>query len=262
MYGAIFSDYDIRDYQLVCTAGIEEFPKEFKLTMRRVKNQGSVSSCVAHALSSIIEYYNYKQTQNDDAMSVGYIYGNRTTSNHKGKGMIVRDAIAAICKYGDVKNSSFPYNKEIPEAISLFESKKDELYEQGYPNRVSQYCRVYDENSIKTALMAGKPVVFAITWYKDMKVVNGILTTNYEASSGGHCMIIYGWDERGWKVQNSWGPSWGNNGCVILPYDFKITEAWVITDDIIEKTTIKKPLLNNQCIAKLINFVINLFKKK
>ena len=262
MYGAIFSDYDIRDYQLICSSEIEDFPQEFELELRGIKNQGAVGSCVAHALASVIEYYNYHQAQNDEIMSVGYIYGNRTSSQHKGKGMVVRDALADICKSGDVKHSLFPYNKEVPEIIDLFEMEKDTLFQEGYPNRVSQYCRVYDTNSIKTALMSGKPVVFAITWYRDMKVVNGILTTEYKSPSGGHCMIIYGWNEQGWKVQNSWGENWGNHGCMIMPYSIKIIESWVITDDVVEKVIIKKPWLNSKIIAKLINFIVNLFKIK
>jgi hypothetical protein len=70
-------------------------------------------------------------------MSVGYIYGNRTSSKHKGKGMIIRDALADVCKFGDVEYSLFPYNKEVPEIINLFESKKTNLFNQGYPNRIS-----------------------------------------------------------------------------------------------------------------------------
>jgi hypothetical protein len=36
--GAIFSGYDARDYKLVYTASTAEFPKEFELQMRGIKN--------------------------------------------------------------------------------------------------------------------------------------------------------------------------------------------------------------------------------
>ena len=79
-YGAIESDPDIRDYR-IATATINEaresFPNEFELEMPAVKNQGSVGSCVAHSLATVIEYYNKKQHNEDIEMSVGYIYGNR-----------------------------------------------------------------------------------------------------------------------------------------------------------------------------------------
>ena len=112
--------------------------------------------------------------------------------------------------------------------------------------------------------MAGNPVLILITWYSDMKVVDDVLITNYTGDVGGHCMVIYGWDERGWKVQNSWGNNWGNNGCVIIPYDFKFDECWIVSDNIIDNTEVKKPFSSKlgQIVAKIINKIVNLFKKK
>lgn len=264
-FGAIFSDYDVRDYKLVYTASATEFPKKFSLKMRDIKNQGAVGSCVAHALSSIIEYYNFKQLKMRDRMSVGYIYGNRRNSTFSEEGMIIRDALDAVRKYGDVTNDLFPYNSEVPRVIDLFEEQADELFDKGYPYRISQYCRITDPNAVKAALMAGNPILIGVIWYKDMKVVDGVLTTNYQESTGGHAMVICGWDERGWKVHNSWGESWGDNGYAIIPYDIPIEEIWTITDDIIENTKIKKPFSHTifgQFLACIINGIVKLFKKK
>lgn len=178
--------------------------------------------------------------------------------------MIVRDALEAIRLYGDVYKYSYVLNDnaEVPDAITQFEENKDDLYKEGYAHRISQYCRVDDENTIKASLMAGNPVVVAMKWYSDMKVVNGVLTTSYEKYTGGHCMIIYGWNERGWKVQNSWGKLWGNNGTVIIPYDIELRECWTLTDDIIESVVVKKPFSYRyiKFIAKFINKICNIFK--
>ena len=49
------SSYDVRDYRIV--AGTD-FPETFELPKRvNVKNQGTKPTCVAHALSSLIEYH-------------------------------------------------------------------------------------------------------------------------------------------------------------------------------------------------------------
>lgn len=263
MQGAIFSGYDARDYKLVYTASGTEFPKEFQLNTRRIKNQGAVGSCVAHSLSSIIEYYNYNQTGDDSEMSVGYIYGNRNTSDYKGEGMIMRDALEVVHQYGDVHKDVFPYNEEVPKMISLYERQGKKLFKQGYPNRISQYARTTSTNAIKSALMAGNPVLMAMSWYADMEVVDGILTTDYKGWDGGHCMFIYGWDERGWKVQNSWGEDWGNHGCMIIPYDMEIEETWVVSDNIIENTEVKKPFSSKggKIVAKIVNKVNKIFNK-
>ena len=56
-FGAIPSPIDIRDYRGVACAVKQDFPKEFELEMPEVKNQGSVGSCVAHAISTVVEYF-------------------------------------------------------------------------------------------------------------------------------------------------------------------------------------------------------------
>lgn len=253
--GAIFSELDVRDYKAVCTSANRIFPKTFELQMVRVKNQGLVGSCVAHALSTVVEYYNYIQNKSKEEMSVGYIYGNRNLSFHKSSGMIVRDALATLKLYGDVEKKDFPDNIEVPFAIDKFNKQADDLYEKGYPNRISSYYRLKTKNDIKAALLSKNPVVMAIKWYGDMKVVDGILTTKYQKYRGGHCMVIYGWNEKGWKVQNSWGKSWGENGTCIIPYDMKLEEAWMVGDNITDNMTIKKPFASQtgQSIAKVLN---------
>ena len=80
VFGAIYSGVDVRDYKMVCASGGVELPEEFELKTVRIKNQGSVGSCVAHALSSIVEYYNADQCGDTTEMSTGYIYGNSSES--------------------------------------------------------------------------------------------------------------------------------------------------------------------------------------
>ena len=107
-FGAIFSPKDVRDYRISLSVNSENFPETFELTMPNVKNQGTVGSCVAHGLAVVVEYFSRLQGDETKDMSVGYIYGNRTTSNHYGTGMIVRDALAALAESGDVVQSLFP----------------------------------------------------------------------------------------------------------------------------------------------------------
>jgi C1A family cysteine protease len=260
-FGALYSKKDVRDYKIACANAPVEFPAEFELKMPKVKDQGKVNSCVGHSIATVIEYFNNLQQNNNEEMSVGYIYGNRTNTTHTGMGMYTRDAIAATCKYGDVAKTLFPYNEEIPEIIEKFNSQSDELFFKGEPNRFTSYYRLYTEDEIKTSLMQNGPVIFAIKWYKDIKVVNGVITTSQKADGGGHCMVIYGWDERGWKIQNSWGKFWANGGRAILPYDIKIREAWGIIDTLTNTDTdVVKPYNTKlgSLIAKILNFIINI----
>ena len=263
--GAIPSEKDVRDYKGV--AKTVNFPTEFELKMVRVKNQGSTGSCVAHAISSVIEYFNSVQNNDKTEMSTVYIYGNRENSTHKGEGMIIRKAIAATCKYGDVPKVDFPGNKEVPEAIKDFEQAKESLYEKGQLSKFTSYYRLNSKNDIKASLINNGPVVMSLRWYDDIKVKQGVITTECGSSDGNHCMVIYGWNEQGWKILNSWGLGWGNRGRAILPYDVPLREAWGIidtyTNDNLKDMDIEKPFNSSlgKIIAKIINAILNLLSK-
>lgn len=48
---------------------------------------------------------------------------------------------------------------------------------------------------------------------------------------GGHAFALVGYNDRGFVVQNSWGPQWGAAGFAILPYEDWVengTDAWVV----------------------------------
>lgn len=259
-FGALFSKKDVRDYKIDCTSAPVEFPAEFELEMPKVKSQGSVGSCVAHSIATTIEYFNGLQQGNNAEMSVGYIYGNRTNTTHTKSGMYTREAIAVTCKYGDVPKALFPYNEEVPEIIEKFNNQSDELFTKGQPNRFTSYYRLYTDDEIKTSLMKNGPVIFAMEWYDDIKVINDVITTSQKSGGGGHCMVIYGWAERGWKIQNSWGSKWAKDGRAILPYNVKIREAWGIIDTLTcTETNVVKPYNTKigNMFAKVLNIFIN-----
>lgn len=234
-FGALKSDVDIRDYTAVCksTVSATTFPEEYEITMCKVKDQGSVSSCVAHSIAEIIEYFNKQQEGSYNSMSTAYIYGNRRNSTHKGKGMNVRKALDNAVKFGDCYNIDFSGNYEVPDAIDKFESTGIDVTPNAYPNRISSYFALSDESAMKTSLMQNGPIFFSIPWYKDYKVnSNGILEHTNDTLSGYHAMVIYGWNKNGWKFQNSWGTKWGKSGRAILPYGTKFDTCYGIIDTI------------------------------
>ena len=266
-FGAVASAPDVRDYKLAAStiAASRSLPEEFELYMPHVKNQRSVGSCVAHALSTIIEFFNSVNHDIYEEMSVGYIYGNRTNTSHKGEGMILRDAIAAVCGDGNVPYIKFPYNEEVPEIIDKFNSYQKDLNDLAKQSHFASYFKVATEAEIKTALSHNAPIAFSVAWYKDIKVKDGVITTSFKQKSGYHCMVIYGWDKRGWKIQNSWGSLWGKGGRAILPYTYSIGEAYGIVDDTNSSLTLERPFKVKTAFGKwlvrMVNKIYGLFNK-
>lgn len=258
-FGAVASAPDIRDYKLAAStiASSKALPEEFELSMPHIKNQGSVGSCVAHALSTIVEFFNSVNHNIDEQMSVGYIYGNRDNSSYKGEGMILRDAIAAVCGDGNVPYVKFPYNEEVPGIIDKFNSHKEGLTDLAEKSHFASYFKVATEAEIKTALSNRIPIAFSIAWHKDIKVKDGVITTSQQKQSGYHCMVLYGWDKRGWKIQNSWGSLWGKGGRAILPYTYNIQEAYGIIDDPNSSLTLERPFKAKTAFGKWLVRVIN-----
>lgn len=260
--GALFSKPDVRDYK--ASTKNTEFLDEFELSMPKVKNQKQVGSCVAHALSTVVEYFNKKESGTYKQMSTGYIYGNRRLTLYKGSGMYTKDAIKTVAQYGDVPNVLFPVNVEVPEAIEKFEEEVDKIEESGYFFKFNEYFKLKDAASIKTSLMENGPAIMTMHWFDDINVVDGVMQTKCVKSknTSGHCMVIYGWNEKGWKVRNSWGRNWGNKGNVIIPYEVPMKEVWGIKDAAADSSlVVKKPFSTKfgAKLAKVLNKVVLFF---
>lgn len=261
VFSNLISPFDIRDYRIAVTA--QEFPETFALPEVTVKNQGGTGSCVAHACSSVVEFHNKRQENTDVVFSTEFIYGYRPVGYYIGEGMYIRNALKTLREVGDCPLADLKGNHKCPEAMEAVESNKKELMDKAYPHRISTYAKVSTTEEIKKALMDFGYVVVSMPWYKDYKLKKGVYTYTSDETNGLHCVLIYGWDERGWLVHNSWGKTWGKNGKFVVPFDFKWSEAWAVTDKIIGEGDVVRPTDNwfVKTFSKAINSVVNFFRK-
>lgn len=264
--GAMPSSFDIRDYTLITRNNVEEIiPSTFCLKPILIKNQHIKPTCVAHALSSLIEYHNFLETHEIEEFSTEFIYGCRKDGDYQGNGMYLRDGLKIIQKYGDVLKQFLPYNNNVKDAVANVTSNADKLFQEAYPNRISTYYKITDVDKLKYSIFHDGPAVAGIKVYNAIKLnKNNIYEYNITKKKNffGHAIMIIGWTKDNWIVQNSWGKSWGDKGLFYIPieksFDEVFFEVYGITDNI---TNIKQ---RNKIVQKtypLINFIVNFFKR-
>ena len=258
--GVVESSYDARDYKIKADS---EFPEEFELPYKvSVKNQGSKPTCVAHALSSLVEYHNLIETGKYRKFSTEFIYGPRDIGYYIGDGMVIRDALKTVQKYGDCYYADCPGNHDTADAMNNVNEKVEEYRDLAYPHRIGSYYRVKTPEEMKTALMNHGPVVISMTCKDNAYIADDIYCYPQDAeNSGRHCVLVVGWNENGWIIQNSWGALYAGDGYFTLPFDFKINEAWGTTDQKDDCSLLKRKVRNKfmNKVYEIINRIINWF---
>ena len=267
-FGCKVSKYDSRDYKLKSDlVSKSSLPEEYIIPIDiDVKNQRGVSSCVAHATSSILEYHSKPRKK----LSTNFIYGiQNELFNNSTKGMYLRDACKIAADYGDMLEEDCPGNNEIPECYSIAEGAigdKDKLA-RASEYRIAKYFLCLTNNDIKYALYKHGPVLAAIKWYDTYKVnADGILEGEHKGNYGGHAVVVYGYNKDGFLCQNSWGKYWGNGGRFILPYSIKFKEArgfvdWNGEDELKKPSTGSLWNTIYKALNSLVNVLLKLFHK-
>ena len=257
-YGYIPSPKDIRDYRIYGAGTKLELPESFKISHSKIKNQKNVGSCVAHGISEILE------TNDGINYSTGWIYGYRPKEYHQGSGMVPSEALKTVNKVGYIPNEKLDINVEMDEAKRIVDSNLEEYKKEASHKQIKSYARLYGEKEIKEALYNLKiPVAICFgVGESGLKLDKEFVAYIPERYSGGHLTVCYGWNEKGFLIQNSWGESWGNKGTFILPYEYPIRESWLISFYTSEEENlrIRKPYL--YLIRKIIMKIINFFRKK
>lgn len=243
--GAIESPIDLRDYDysmISCSSDKIDIPDEFRLDYDyQILNQGSIGSCVAHALSCMKSYIDGVNT--DNMYSVGFIYANRQEDDFQGTGMITREALKNLVKYGDCKKSSFPVNEEYPAIVdTLKKYGKEKLLDEADDYKSLAYVSLETENIKEYLVKYQKPILITVRVYDNLYEANsngGIIPSEPEGNKrGGHAMLCIGYKEDTLILINSWGDYNGDKGKYYLDINSSIIkELWALED----KKKIKEP---------------------
>lgn len=211
------SGVDVRDFRYgVIPVGL---PAEVSLKpyAGAIDNQLSANACTAHALTSAMELL-CKRGGHDVELSRLFVYYNARPDPLQDTGSNIREAIKSLYKIGVPLESDWPYD------ITKVSTKPDAAaYANAAGYRIGRFsctgCKLASDNEQrKAALAQGFPVVI------------GMPMDSYGAA-GLHAMVMVGYGQEGFIVENSWGAAWGDDGYFTLPYAQAtdlIYEAWVI----------------------------------
>ena len=211
------------EYTVKRPVGKIQIPDEFIISeLPKVKNQGSVNSCCACAAAEVLEILNLREFGEHAIFSEGYIYGRCRSPQGKYKGMYPDLLVEELRKKGSVPTTIYNKCYEMPEMQELLNnnphiSKLDELAEK---YRLKAYVAFLGKKyaEMKEALYMHDIPLLAIS-------------RNY--FGGSHAVIIIGYTENGFIIQNSWGEKWGNKGRKEIPFE-AIDYAYLLIDEVFE----------------------------
>ena len=215
-----------------------------------VRSQGTQGSCVAWATGYYLKTFqenlenDRKNTSSNDLnLSPAFIFNQIKVQPCDGA--VVSKGLELLVTQGVSTWSEFPYDDD-----NCFVMPTPELIELASPNKIKEFyylneTQVFEQS--KAFLNNDQPIVIAISIdrnYFGAREGSDAVYRKFTKDDGGHAMLVVGYDDakQAFKVVNSWGKNWGNNGFVWIDYkafqeandptsDFKILcEAWVSED--------------------------------
>jgi C1A family cysteine protease len=192
-----------------------------------VYDQGQLGSCTANAGAGLAEFLTMKLGMKDYMpCRLAIYYWERvidgTVSTDSGASL--SDCLQVLSTNGAPNEALMPYDvNNFTQAPSQNVISNGQLHVVGSPLQVNQ-----DANDMKAVIASGYPFVFGFTVYESFEsdaVANtGIMPMPAlnEQIVGGHAVMAVGYDDSTgyFKIRNSWGSDWGQNGYFLMPYEY------------------------------------------
>lgn len=248
VYGWNRDRLDGRDYTFAVAAP-KALPSKLHLPMPEPLDQQDLGSCVLNAGSVAVDYERIRQGLSPWCPSRLFWYYNvrvmeRTVLSDAG--VQIRDAIKSLAQMGvcsedeqiALTGSVWPYD------IVKFAIKPPvACYADANTVEALQYGKVAPTLlQLKNTLAAKHPILVGIEIYESFESAavarTGIVPmpdVTTEQSLGGHGVLLTGYDDdtQRWRLQNSWGANWGQEGSFELPYSYLLdrtlgSDYWAI----------------------------------
>jgi hypothetical protein len=248
--GIYASPYDERDYKLneLIPKGAIDIPREYSSELPPfIYDQGTSSECAACSYSTI-RYMQESDTEYGgsgikERFSPSFTYSNRLEGEDF-EGMYLR-SVCKKGKEGSIPWSVFPGFYTYAQCKMKFLLNKSKWLEMAKPFRISSYYQCTSREQIQLAIIECKAVLAGINVLPCIYEVKEDGIVNYDknkdlTSYGGHAVTVVGWrfDDNNnlwYKVINSWGTIYGDNGIMWIPEKYPwLEQPWAIVDYVIE----------------------------
>lgn len=196
-----------------------------------IKNQGQQGACMSFSMVSVFEYFLKKNNVQFPDLSEQFLYYNARKLKGReqfDEGSSSVASIQTLSEEGICSEEAWPYK-----VGSFAEQPSSQAYSEAKHRRVKNAVMVEKQiETLKSALDDGLPVVFAVDLFPSFgKGVNGfiampteeeVLQMKESGENHAHAMVLCGFNEEQkiFKVRNSWGTDFGDNGYCYLPYDY------------------------------------------
>lgn len=225
-------------------------------------DQGKQNSCVAWAVAYAYKsfqeqeeehssYYHNGQINLSAVFSPAFIY-NQINGGTDG-GSFFSEALNVISQQGALKWIDMPYNEtDYLTKPNNFQKEKAKNYKIDFWRRVN----IQDLKEVKAQLNMNYPVCIGAMidqgFSNDGRNARGqdyIWSREIGEKTGGHAMLVVGYDDAkgAFKVLNSWGRNWGNDGYCWISYNLfsrVVREGYVMKDAINTTEPQPNPIIN------------------
>lgn len=248
---------DLRDWEY--RPSIAVAPPETLLPNdpRRPKDQGETNACTGFALATVIEYLLVRAGRPAETISGFMLYSMARrydewseADENDDTGSSLRGALKGWARHGASiealwKTSPMPKAKKPKNGKA--EWWKGDWWLDAVKRPMGAYYRIAPENirDIHVALREAGAVYASAFTHDGWDALLGdeellpptsadelpIIEPGKGNTDQGHAFAIVGYTQKGFIVQNSWGPCWGRAGLAVLPYSDWLQNAmdcWVV----------------------------------
>jgi cathepsin K len=228
-----------------------ELPKSYVISMDyfpQPGDQGNLGSCVGWSTGYAFASFYFsaknqwgKPVGDSKVMSPAYVYHEiRECNCGPDCGSYIVDALELLKTKGIVSWETMPYSD------NNCVKPKESMFSLAGNYRIKGYNRLANKlnfTEYKQYLSNDVPIIIGVQLGRGFDNIGSNSTANFKCTQvedGGHAMLITGYDDdrKAFKIMNSWGNNWGDQGHVWVDYDcFKLMmggsggEAYVVSKD-------------------------------